>query len=153
MSQHIPPALLTQFIEGRLEEPVAVAVANHLDECSRCSAAAAAGDPLSPQFASIDDPPIPDGLVASIVDAAEKERLAPKPRPKKKSNAALFVLAACVLLAVAVSPDGLLTNSEATLGDAYGPNDSKARTHLIVGITVGLFAGAWIAIRTLKRKK
>lgn len=108
MSNHIPTLLLTQFVAGELEEPAAVALAKHLDSCAQCAAAAAAADPLAAAFASTPDPVVPEELAAAIQNAAI-EAGPPKAQPEKHDvNRGVFLLAAAFLLAVIVSPMGVV---------------------------------------------
>lgn len=153
MSQHIPPALMRKFIEGDLEEPVAVAVALHIDHCSRCHAAASTADPLSQEFATIDDPEVPAELIDALTDAAASPEPVPTTEKKPRSNVALLVLAASLLIAFLLYPDNIRTDSEAQLGDTYGASSEGSSTQLVVGITIGLVVGAWLSFRGLTRRK
>ena len=64
--QHVPDALMQQFVEGEVDDSVAVAVALHLDACPACATRAAAIEPLASVFAASEDPRVPVGLVESI---------------------------------------------------------------------------------------
>ena len=152
MSQHIPPALMRKFIEGDLEEPVAVAVALHIDHCSRCHAAASTADPLSQEFATIDDPEVPTELIDALLEAAASPQPAPTVKEKPRSNVALLVLAASLLIAFFLYPDSIRTGSEAQLGDTYGASSGDASTQMVVGITIGLMVGAWLSFRGFTRR-
>lgn len=68
---------LAAFVDGDLGEHLAVHVALHLDACPGCAARAVGADPLARAFASVDDPPLPDDLVAAAL--AEVDRPAPAP--------------------------------------------------------------------------
>ena len=153
MSQHIPPALLQKFVLGNLEEPVAVAVATHLDQCVRCSAAAAASDPLSAEFASVDDPPVPATLTERIHQASLEEQANPSSPPRTKSNVALYVLAASLLVAVLLSPDGVISGTQSALSDAFSASNSPGKSPLFIGAIAGFLAGGWVVFRLFKRSK
>lgn len=153
MSQHIPPALMDKFVEGDLEEPVAVAVALHIDQCSRCHSAASAADSLSQEFATVDDPEVPPDLLDAIHEYAKLPQEVQEPASRPRSNTALFVLAAGLLVAFFLYPESMGPASEAQLGDTYTATDGKATTQLVVGITIGLVVGAWLSFRSLSRRR
>ena len=152
MSHHIPPALLDKFVEGSLEEPVAVAVALHIDQCSRCHAAAAAAEPLRQDLATIDDPEVPADLLEVLHERAQNPRPALAP-PKARSNTALFILAAGLVLAILFYPEGIEKGSEAQLGDTLGATSEDSPVQLFIGVTIGLIAGAWLSFRSFSRVK
>ncbi|MEC7242172.1 MAG: hypothetical protein VXW32_13140 [Myxococcota bacterium] len=152
MSQHIPPALLQKFVEGTLEEPVAVAVALHIDECSRCHAAATAAEPLGQDFASVDDPKVPVGLLDTLHERA-RNPLPDVTSNRRRPNTALYILAAGLVLALLFYPEGIDPGSEAQMGDALGAAPESSPSQLILGVTIGLVAGAWLTFRRLTRRK
>ena len=69
MIQHPSDVHLSRFVQGDLDEPDAVAVALHLDDCPRCATRAAGFDPLASAFASCDDPLVPDDLISDVLEA------------------------------------------------------------------------------------
>ncbi len=103
MSQHPTDALLERFIAGDLDDDVAVAVAEHIDACPHCAARAVHGDPLAAAFASVQDPPMPEGLVEDILRAADEAQAAENrplfARPELWAASGLLA-AATVLLAL-----------------------------------------------------
>ena len=153
MSQHIPPALLQKFISGDLEEPVAVAVALHIDHCSRCHAAAATADPLSQDFAAVDDPDVPEELLASLQQAATVPQQESENPQRRRSNAAIWLMAAGALLAFFVYPESLQTDSQAQLTDTYGAASEGFPGQLVVGVSIGLVVGAYLSFRGLKHRR
>ena len=124
MSNHIPPLLLTKFLAGDLEEPAAVALAKHLDACPQCAAAATAADPLCSAFASTSDPETPAGLVEAIQNAATQEHGSAQAPETSVASTALFLLAAIFLLAVIVSPMGVVHGGSSLLAGASDRTES-----------------------------
>ncbi len=92
---HVPTELLERFAEGDVEDRVAVEIARHLDACSRCATRAAALEPLSAAFASVDDPELPRGLVSEILQAVDQR---PRATPEPAIAAGLMALAFLLLL-------------------------------------------------------
>jgi len=66
--EHVPNDLLSSFVEGELEEPVAVHIAEHLDRCPHCATRAVALEPLASAFASCDDPLVPQHLATDVLE-------------------------------------------------------------------------------------
>jgi len=107
MNGHLPDELLGRFAGGDLSTDEAARVALHLDACPLCAGRATALDPLSPAFASVDDPPVPEGLEDAILAAAA--------RPLARIAAvwpvaAALLAAAAVLLVVGGDPAGLVAS-------------------------------------------
>ena len=154
MSQHIPQALLKKFVAGDLQEPVAVAVAQHIDSCSRCSSEAAAADPLNQAFASTSDPPIPEDLVEKIqiaVAAAPHEEEQPA-RPLLTSR--LFLIAAAVLLVVLIAaPSGILEHTTTAVHTAANQSEENIGRGGSVGMAIGFFLGVAIAAVIYRNRK
>jgi anti-sigma factor RsiW len=110
---HVPQPLLEQFVEGTVDEKVAVAVALHLDACPACSTRAASLEPLAAAFAAVDDPGVPVGLVEQIGRALrESDRPGPEPL-----LAGLFLALAAIAFLVGGSP-GDVWSQAATLWSA-----------------------------------
>lgn len=77
MSAHVSDELLERFVDGDLEEPLAVPIAVHIDACSACATRAAALDPLNAVFASapIADPP--EDLASRVIEASQRVERTP----------------------------------------------------------------------------
>ncbi len=69
MIDHPSETLLRRFAEGELDEALAVELALHLDDCPRCSTQVHAMDELASAYASVEDPLMPEGLVAQVLEA------------------------------------------------------------------------------------
>lgn len=108
MSHHVPEDLLASFIEGDLDDQLAVHIATHLDECPRCATRAAHLEPLAAAFAAVDDPVVPDDLVATILAATERQR--PALSIEILAGAAMLA-AAMVLVLVGTDPVALAFES------------------------------------------
>ena len=152
MSNHIPPLLLAKFLAGELEEPAAVALAKHLDACPQCASSATAADPLSSAFASSSDPEPPAGLVQAIQTAAMQENESIEAPETSVANTALFLLAAIFLLAVIVSPMGVVHGGSSLLAGASERSESifGRSGQIAIGTLIGLGI-VWGGIRW-KRK-
>lgn len=74
---HVPDDLLAAFVDGEVEERVAVHIAEHLDTCPACATRAATMEPLAAAFAAIDDPVVPPDLVSAVLAAAEEPERGP----------------------------------------------------------------------------
>lgn len=110
MSRHVTEELLRKFVDGRVDDEVAVAVALHIDACPWCCTRAASLEPLHAAFAAIDDPVCPPQLADEILAALH----APPPQapleraPTAEIGAATCLLTAAALLLVALGdPAGL----------------------------------------------
>lgn len=68
-TDHVEPGLVDAFVRGELGERTATRVALHLDACPRCANLVREADPLARLFASVDDPELPEGLVAAVLAA------------------------------------------------------------------------------------
>lgn len=77
MNRHVPDDLLHAFVDGDVDEQVAVHIAEHLDGCPACATRAVTLEPLAAAFAAVEDPPMPPDLVASILTAAEQPERGP----------------------------------------------------------------------------
>ena len=113
--QHVPDALMQQFVEGEVDDSVAVAVALHLDACPACATRAAALEPLGSVFAASEDPRVPVGLVESIAVAA---RAAERPGPEPALAAGLMGLALCLLL-LGGAPTEMLASSATMMSASF----------------------------------
>jgi anti-sigma factor RsiW len=151
MSNHIPPLLLAKFVAGDLEEPAAVALAKHLDACPQCATAAAAADPLTGAFASTRDPVVPKELVDQIQAAAQTDEIHNERNADSAASIAVFLLAAAFLLAVIVSPVGVVNGTTSAMVSVVGHSDSLIGREgsLAVGALVSLGI-VWAAIRFRK---
>lgn len=100
---HVPDPLIDRFVEGDLDEALAVQIAEHLDACPRCANRAISREPLSAFFASVDDPPVPSGLVADVLASLERPaRAGPEP-----AIAAGLLGGALLMLLIGGSPGSL----------------------------------------------
>jgi anti-sigma factor RsiW len=105
MNDHLSDDVLERFTAGRSPTGEAVQAARHIDECAGCAMRALALDPLAPAFASVDDPPLPEGLESAVLDAASRP-VAPAV-PAWPAAGALLASAA-LLLAVGSDPTAAL---------------------------------------------
>ena len=136
--QHVPDALMLQFVEGDVDDSVAVAVALHLDACPACATRAAALEPLAAVFAASEDPRVPVGLVESIAVAV---RSAERPGPEPALAAALMGLALCLLL-LGGAPTEILASSATMLSASF----TVVRTLIAES---GAFAPVWLVSATV----
>jgi anti-sigma factor RsiW len=136
--QHVPDSLMQQFVEGEVDDKVAVAVALHLDACPACATRAAALEPLAGVFAATEDPRVPVGLVESIAVAV---RAAERPGPEPALAAALMGLALCLLL-LGGAPTEILASS-ATMMSA-----SLTVVKALIAES-GAFAPVWLVSATV----
>lgn len=68
MTEHVPNDLLNAFVEGEMDEQLAVHIAEHLDQCPHCATRAVAVEPLASAFASCDDPIVPEHLATEVLE-------------------------------------------------------------------------------------
>ena len=113
--QHVPDALMQQFVEGEVDDSVAVAVALHLDACPACATRAAALEPMASVFAASEDPSVPVGLVEAIAVAV---RAADRPGPEPALAAGLMGLALCLLL-LGGAPTEMLASSATMMSASF----------------------------------
>jgi hypothetical protein len=106
---HIDPTLLARFASGEVGPDLAVEIALHVDDCPACAAIATGADPLAAAYASLDDAPLPDGLLDGIL-AADVGPLPASGGPEPWVAAAL-VMAAAVAAAIGTHPGDLITHS------------------------------------------
>ncbi len=64
---HVPTDLLVAFIDGEVDEQVAIHIAEHIDGCPVCANRAASAEPMTHVFARVADPVPPPQLAASIM--------------------------------------------------------------------------------------
>ncbi len=107
MNNHLPEDVLLRFVEGDLDEAEAVEVALHIDDCPLCAARAMEAEPLAAAFASIDDPPLPDGFEQAVLAAVDAPTTAPAGLRIPWLGVAL-ILSAVVLMVVGGEPTALL---------------------------------------------
>lgn len=155
MSTHTPNELLHRFVQGEVDEDVAVAVAMHLDLCPRCATRAAAMEPLAQAFAAIDDPVTPPDLMDSVLRATSKPAL-PRPEPAQTglwASAGLLLGALCLLLILGDPADLLaelasaLGALDATLGVIAAQVQAISAPALALGAVIWAGATAWSATR------
>jgi len=136
--QHVPDPLMQQFVDGDVDDSVAVAVALHLDACPACATRAAALEPMAAVFAASEDPRVPVGLVESIAVAV---RTAERPGPEPVLAAALMGLALCLLL-LGGAPTEMLASSATMMSASF----------TVVGALLdqtGAFAPVWLVSASL----
>ena len=114
MTHHVGDDLMRRFIQGTLDEQVAIAVARHIDDCPRCASRAAVEEPLAPAFAAVDDPRPPPGLADDILVALDEQRL-PEAATAEMAAAAVLLTAAALVLAVGGDPAGLAAEAATAL--------------------------------------
>lgn len=136
---HPDDALLHAFLAGEVDEPTAVGLALHLDDCPRCAARAAALDPLSAAFVAPTPPP-PPGLGAAARAAAASPG---RPGPELALGLTLLSLAAGLLLVAGPAP--------ALPPWAALPPLGAHSAALAVGAVAGLVTGLGGAVLVLRR--
>lgn len=67
MTVHVSDDVLARFVDGDVDETVAVTVAEHIDGCSVCATRAAALDPMNAVFASAPIGEPPEHLAAQVI--------------------------------------------------------------------------------------
>lgn len=112
---HTPPELLARFVDGTLDEDVAVAVALHLDACPRCATRAASMEPLAPAFAAAEDPAVPPQLVRCILEEASAVPAVDPTQAGVQVSAVLLAASAGLLLLLG-DPAGLVAELATLLG-------------------------------------
>lgn len=162
MSQHPSDELLESFALGELGEHLAAHTARHIDACPRCANRVTSADPMARLFASVDDPPVPDVLLAALRDAAARPQVAssdgaeaPAARGPAQAEAALATGVGLALLVVAwvglwVDPaiadvSGALRLARAAWATlrALGPSsDEVVVLAAWAGVTVGMLLAA-----------
>ncbi len=155
MSQHLTDALLHHFVQGSLDEPVAVSVAEHIDHCAHCSTRAAHADPLAGAFAETLDPPVPEDLVDQILRRAAELPAAPERkvdfRPEVWTAGALLA-AAAVLLGITggltpwMGDLGVSVRAALVGGDVLLSESPVSAGALAIGATTALVLGGALLV-------
>lgn len=101
MSVHLKTDVLRRFERGDMSDDEAAHVALHLDSCERCSASAAAFDPLASVFAQMPNPRVPPDLISAVLTDVRSPSLIE--RADLVVGVALLI-AAATLLVVAGDP-------------------------------------------------
>lgn len=96
MSPHVPENLLSAFVDGDVDERIAIHVAEHLDGCPACATRAAGLEPLAAAFAAVCDPVPPPSLVPDILARLDQPDRAPV--AEIAIGAGLLVVAALLAL-------------------------------------------------------
>jgi anti-sigma factor RsiW len=107
MSRHLPEDVLVRFVEGTLDEHQAVEAALHIDDCPFCAARAQEAEPLAAAFASMDDPPLPEGFEEAVLAAVERPHAA-RAVPQIPWLGIALILSAGLLMVVGGEPTALL---------------------------------------------
>lgn len=134
MNEHVPNDLLDAFVDGDVSEQVAIHIAEHLDRCPGCATRAASLEPLHPAFASLDDPPVPPDLVASVLEAVNAEEPAPV---VELAVGAVLLLSAALLAAATQHPVTVLADLSAVV---------RASQALLAGLSAGMGPSAAVAV-------
>ena len=156
MSQHLTDALLHHFVQGTLEEPVAVNVAEHIDHCAHCATRAAHADPLAGAFAETLDPPVPEDLVDQILRRAAELPLQKDARPSLRPEfwvAGALLAAAAVLLGITggltpwMGDLGVSVRAALIGGDVLLSDSPVSAGAIAVGATTALVLSAVLLVR------
>jgi anti-sigma factor RsiW len=107
MTHHISDDLMRRFTLGDLDEQVAIAVAEHIDDCPRCAARAAVADPLAGAFASACDPLPPPDLAGAILTALQNDVRPSTSIAAEAAASAVLLISAAAVLALGGDPAGL----------------------------------------------
>ena len=94
MSPHVPEDLLRSFVEGEVDDQVAVQIAEHVDACPSCCTRAAGLEPLGAAFAAAVEPRPPPDLSARILARLD----GPERLPVAEIGVGLALLAAAAVL-------------------------------------------------------
>lgn len=139
MSAHVPDDLLASFVDGVMDEALAIHVAEHLDACPMCASRAACLEPLAGVLARVEDPPVPVGLAASILAAAEAQLDAPHDLPRAVEPAGEPVAARVVdgSREIAIG-GGMLTAAAALLALVGDPVALAAHGAIVMGAASSL---------------
>lgn len=127
---HVPDDLLQNFVDGEIDEQLAVHIAEHVDSCPSCSTRAAGLEPLGIAFAAASDPTPPPDLAARILAAAEE----PERLPLPEIGIGLALLASAAVLA------GVGTGDPLTLvADLVVAAQALAAMGRGIGVAMGSF--------------
>jgi anti-sigma factor RsiW len=146
--RHVPEDLLVAFVEGDVDENLAVHVAQHLDECVACATRAVALEPLAAAFAAVEDPIAPDDLPDAILAVAERPERGPT---VEIAVGATLLLAAAGLAVVGGDPVAAVVDL-GRMVDAL----SRVGGHVIPGVqpvVVGAMAVAMVALFVFARSE
>ncbi len=127
MSEHVPNDLLNAFVEGEVDEQLAIHIAEHLDACPHCATRAVSHEPLAAAFASCDDPFVPEHLATEILEELARQPVS-RTIPEVAVGVGLLGLAAA-LAAATQHPVTLLADVSALLA---------AGSALVRGMALGL---------------
>lgn len=153
MNGHVPEDILQAFVDGEVDEQVAIHVAMHLDDCPRCATRAAHLEPLATAFAATDDPTVPDDLLETVLAAA----LTPQPRfPLLEVGlGGALLAAAAALLLVGTGPTALVFGAAdwvSTLPRLSNLAAQISMSALGLSLAFGLFvAGSGVALGLARR--
>ena len=122
--EHPGDDILTAFVLGDLSTEVGVRVAHHLDGCPQCAARAASLDPLTHAFAAVEDPELPEGFVAAVLEKDARERGGAVHDLRHEPLVAVALLAASALVFLGLGqPEAVVSSvvSTAHLAGTLGP--------------------------------
>lgn len=145
-SGHVPDDLLSAFVEGDVNEQVAVHIAEHLDACPACATRAVTLEPLAAVFAAVEDPVPPPDLHAAILTEVDR----PERGPSIEVGVGAALLAAAALLtlvggrpASALVEIGRLLDGVSRLG-SHVPGDDLAPILLLLLLSCAAVV-VWVA--------
>ena len=144
MSTHLTPTLLDRFTGCTLDEELAVEVAEHLDDCPSCANKAELADPLASVLASVEPPPLPEGLVGDILSALPEDSLpGPWMRTADALVVSLLLAAAGLLFVVAATPGQFLVDASlSSAGSTYAITDlGRVTVVSLTTLAASFFAG------------
>jgi anti-sigma factor RsiW len=152
VNQHVPEELLSAFVEGDLDDQLVIHIATHLDECPRCATRAAHLEPLAAAFAAVDDPMVPEDLVAAVLAATERRE---SWLSIEVILGAAMLLAASALVLVGTDPIGMLFDSFETLAALPRLGNLAAQVSMsAVGLLLAVIlftVGSGFAVRYSRR--
>ncbi len=118
--EHPDDALLTAFVLGDVSTELGVQIAHHLDGCPQCAARAAGLDPLTHAFAAVEDPELPEGLLATILERDARESGRSVHDLRQEPWVAVALLAASALVFVALGQPETVVSSVVSTAQVAG---------------------------------
>jgi anti-sigma factor RsiW len=155
VSQHLTDAQLRLFVQGNLDEPLAISSALHLDLCAHCATRAAHADPLAGAFAETLDPVVPDDLVAQILTRAAELSLESGDRTRFRPEvwaAGTLLAAAALLLGLTggltpwMADVGMSVRAALVGGGVLLSNSPVSAGTVASGATIALVLGAGLVV-------
>jgi anti-sigma factor RsiW len=153
MTEHVPNDLLNAFVDGTVDEHLAVEIAVHLDGCAHCATRASVLEPLSAAFASCDDPEVPEDLAMAVL--AELSHEGPRALTEVAVGVGLLLMAAGLAIAtqhpVTLLSDvgGVLSASQALVRSVSAGVSPFAMVATVAMVFAG--AGALLTVRRARK--